>query len=390
MPSRRKSHRRNDRADKPGELSAAGSRTPRPVEQYLMQAASEIEGDQILVASNAGGQAASAIATCHREAMVTCSFLDVFLADAARGRHAGVDNLKVTCLADFPEGEFDAIAIPFPARGENELARDHLQQALQRLSPTGRLFASTDNVKDHWLHQQLKASFGKVTNRELPRGRLYIGSRPKPLRKVKDYGCWFAFRDGERLIEAYSRPGVFSHRRVDAGARALIDSLTIPDGPYAGEAVQEGTRVLDIGCGTGTVGFSAALRAQGVSVHAIDANARAIHCTEQGAAKNEITSLTCQLNADGQCEDPGTFDLVLANPPYFSNFRIAEIFVHAAVRGLKPGGRTHFVTKQPEWFADRFVEVFEDVSVREVKGYFVVKATQPDDLELIESTEIRD
>ena len=36
----------------------------------------------------------------------------------------------------------------------------------------------------------------------------------------------------------------------------------------------------------------------------------------------------------------------------------------------------HFVTKQPEWFADRFVEEFDQVSVREIRGYFVVKASQ--------------
>ncbi|MFT5092658.1 MAG: hypothetical protein ACI93T_001478, partial [Porticoccaceae bacterium] len=59
-----------------------------------------------------------------------------------------------------------------------------------------------------------------------------------------------------------------------------------------------------------------------------------------------------------------------------SNFRIAEIFVQAAINSLKPGGRLHFVTKQPEWFADRFVEVFDEVSVLEARGYFVVKATQ--------------
>ncbi|NQV26543.1 MAG: methyltransferase, partial [Rhodopirellula sp.] len=74
--------------------------------------------------------------------------------------------------------------------------------------------------------------------------------------------------------------------------------------------------------------------------------------------------------------EPGTYDLALANPPYFSNFRIAEIFVQAAMNSLKPGGRLHFVTKQPEWFADRFVEVFDEVSVLEARSYFIVKATQ--------------
>ena len=163
---------------------------------------------------------------------------------------------------------------------------------------------------------------------------------------------------------------------MDNGARAIIDSLAIDGGPRAGEVVQNGFRVLDIGCGNGSVGFAAALRAEDVQVCAMDANARAVQCAALGAAENQISDFTTQLEAAGRCEEPGTFDLALANPPYFSNFRIAEIFVLAARNSLKSGGRLHFVTKQPEWFADRFVEVFDEVSVLESRGYFVVKATQ--------------
>ena len=163
---------------------------------------------------------------------------------------------------------------------------------------------------------------------------------------------------------------------MDNGARALIDSLTVEDGPRAGEAVKDNFRVLDIGCGNGSVGFAAALRAENVQVRAMDANARAVQCAAMGAEKNGISAFSTQLEAAGRCAEPGEFDLALANPPYFSNFRIAEIFVRAAFNCLKSGGRLHFVTKQPEWFADRFVEVFDEVSVLESRGYFVVKATQ--------------
>jgi hypothetical protein len=38
-------------------------------------------------------------------------------------------------------------------------------------------------------------------------------------------------------------------------------------------------------------------------------------------------------------------DLVLANPPYFSGFRIARAFVQAAARALKPSGRIYRVAK---------------------------------------------
>ncbi|MDA1162242.1 MAG: methyltransferase [Planctomycetota bacterium] len=366
-----------DRTESEGEFPG-WTKPPRPVEQYLMDAADEIVGERVLLTSNAGAQAAAAIASQHPNAKVVCNFLDMFLADSARERHEGIENLEITCLPDLPESTVDVAAAPFPAKGESELAREYLQQMVQRLTPEGRLFASSDNVHDHWLHEQMKASFQKVTNRKTAKGRLYIGSRPKPVKKIKDFSCWFAFRDGERLIHACSRPVVFSHRRMDNGARALIDSLTIVDGARAGEAVQEGFRVLDIGCGNGSVGFAAALRAENVQVCAMDANARAVQCAAMGARKNDIARFTTQLEAAGRCEETGVFDLALANPPYFSNFRIAEIFVRAALTGLRPGGRTHFVTKQPEWFADRFVEVFDEVSVLEIRGYFVVKATQRD------------
>lgn len=375
-------NRRKTRHSKPVDSFDAGGRIPggtkplRPVEQYLLDAADEIDGERVVVVSSAGAQAATAVAQRHPNANVVCNFLDVFLADSARLRNQGVDNLKITCLPDLPEGECDVVAIPFPSKGESDLAREYLQQVLQRLPSNGRLFASSDNIRDRWLHEQLRAAFQKVTNREMPKGRLYIASRPKPLKKVKDFGCWFAFRDQERLIHACSRPGVFSHRRMDNGARAIIDSLRIDTGPRAGEVVKDGFRVLDIGCGNGSVGFAAALRADDVQVHSMDANARAIQCAALGAARNGIEGFTTQLEAAGRCLEPGSFDLALANPPYFSNFRIAEIFVQAARNGLKLGGRLHFVTKQPEWFADRFVEVFDEVSVLEVRGYFVVKATQ--------------
>lgn len=375
---RKKSHREKKaaiRAD--AEPGFPGWNKPlRPIEQALLDVADEIRGQRIVAVSNAGAQAAAEIARRNPDAAVTCNFLDAFLADSAQARNEGFENLEITCLPDLPEGDCNAAVIPFPSKGESDLAREYLQQTLQRLTPDGKLFASTDNVKDRWLHEQLRSFFHKVTNRETPEGRLYIASRPRPLKKVKDFSCWFAFRDREQLIHACSRPAVFSHRRMDNGARALISSLTVPDGPRAGEVVRTGFRVLDIGCGNGSVGFAAALRAENVHVCAMDANARAVQCAALGAEKNGIDCFSTRLEAAGRCDEPGTFDLALANPPYFSNFRIAEIFVQAARNSLKPGGRLHFVTKQPEWFADRFIEIFDEVSVLETRGYFVVKATQ--------------
>jgi 16S rRNA (guanine1207-N2)-methyltransferase len=349
----------------------------RPVEQLLLDIAEEVEGETVLAGSTGIGHGPARVAERLPESTVHLNVLDVFLADSSNDRWQHLENFKCTCEPDWPEIDADAVMLALPTRGESELARDLLQTARQRLRETGKLYAATDNPKDHWLHEQLKSMFGKVTNRGEAAGRIYVASKPIPLKKVKSFEAWFAYRDEDRLVHVMSRPGTFSHRRLDLGARALIDSLVVQDGDEPGRVIQPGDRVLDIGCGTGSVGLAAAQHAADVHVHFLDANARAIQCAKKGAERNELASFSIQLEANGECNEPGTFDLALANPPYFSNFRIADIMIHAAQTGLKPGGRVHFVTKQPAWFADRFVTEFEDVSVRQVRSYFVVKGIMP-------------
>ena len=38
--------------------------------------------------------------------------------------------------------------------------------------------------------------------------------------------------------------------------------------------------------------------------------------------------------------------MALGNPPYYSHYAIAELFLQTALKGLKPGGRVQIVTKQ--------------------------------------------
>ena len=101
------------------------------------------------------------------------------------------------------------------------------------------MYASTDNCEDTWLRDQLAKVFSKLERRPSAAGVLYVGTKTEPLKRIRNFACEFAFRDRGRLIRACSRPGVFSHRSVDAGARQLLNEMQI----------DAGTRVLDIGCG---------------------------------------------------------------------------------------------------------------------------------------------
>ena len=137
-------------------------------------------------------------------------------------------------------------------------------------------------------------------------------------------------------------------------------------------------RVLDLGCGSGAVGIAAGLRAEDVHVHATDSNPRAIEAVLWAAERNGLGGrVTAALDCDGTSIQPGSFDVVLANPPYFSNFRIAGLFVAIASRALKPGGKLLVVTKSPEWYALELAKGWRSVEDRVVSQYHVVGATKP-------------
>lgn len=337
----------------------------RPQEQQLIARAGELPSGRVLCTTAGRGQLAAALAALGRRD-VTCWMLDLYLAhEAQREMGSLAANLHFACEADPPLGEYAATALCFSRRSNAELARETLQAAHARLAIGGRLAAAIDNSDDQWLHSQLRDMFDKVTRQPERGAVVYLATKARPLKKLKDYACEVAFRDGERLVHLRTRPGIFSHRKVDGGARALVKAMQIEPGKI----------VLDLGCGSGAVGIAAALRSDIVRVHAIDANPRAIEAVRWAKERNELGNrVTAVLDCDGSSIQPGLFDLVLANPPYYSNFRIAVLFLSIAHRALQPDGQLLVVTKAPQWFVENMSDSFGHVEVITAGQYYVVSA----------------
>ena len=347
---------RTPRSDPPRPLRTAVS------EQLLIEALPRMEGPRVLTTTLGRGQLAAACASVDPARTVVCHLFDVYHADRTR-QHLGGSNVTVHCAADLPSGEFDGVAIPVDMQGEAELTRELLQAGHDSLVLGGHLVSATNNPRDRWLAGEFNKLFDKVSRFEFPEGIVYLGRKAAALRKRKNFACEFAFRDDGRLIKACSRPGVFSHRSLDAGARALLNTMRI----------RPGDRVLDVGCGAGTVAFAAALRERDVTVLGLDSHTRAIECTERGAGLNNLAAVSTRLTASGETDAPGTFDIATANPPYYSGYRISEIFLQSALAALKPGGHVYLVTKQPDWYAERMPQLFPKVVVHEHKTYFVME-----------------
>ena len=346
---------------------------PRPAEAHAHAVARGLPGERILCTTLGRAQAAGTLAVERPAAHVTAWFLDLFQHDlsAAAFAAAAGPRPELVCAADVPDGPLDLAILPFASGGEAELTRDVLQQVLGRLPIGGRLVTATDNPRDRWLHEQLAATGETVRVRPGEDAVAYVVEKTREPARIRDFSAEVVFRDRGRLLRAVTRPGVFAHRRIDPGARHLLDAVDVaPD-----------TRVVDIGCGSGCVALGMAARDPTVTVHAFDSAARAVECTRRSALANGLPNLTVALEARGRVPDGGTWDLALANPPYYADFRIAALFVEAARMALAPGGTLLVVTKQPTWYLERLPTQWDSVAREEVKHYHVIEAVRRADSE---------
>ena len=349
-------------------MKATPLRVP-PSEAVLLPLAAEVPAAVALCNTAGRGQFAAALAQAQPDAQIALCYWDLAQLERTRDVLRGVpETLTHHCQPDFPDLPANLAALCLPARGENEFARDLIQQAAARVRVGGRLLFGTDNPRDTWLHGELRERFDKVSKRQSKQGVAYVAVRTAEPAKLKNYDAEYVFRDGERLVKGVTRPGVFAHRKLDSGARALISTLEL----------KPGMTVLDLGCGSGAVAIAAALRAD-VRAVGMDCNPRAVQCLERGAAANGVEKrVRAVLDADGSRIDANAFDVALANPPYFSNFRIADVFLAVALRALKRRGRLVMVTKTPKWFMENMPKHFAAVACEQRGTYWLITGLKDD------------
>ena len=74
---------------------------------------------------------------------------------------------------------------------------------------------------------------------------------------------------------------------------------------------------------------------------------------------------------------PQSFDIALANPPYFANHSIALLFIQRSFELLKRSGSFFMVTKQPNEMVELMTQVGYVVEGAETRGYTVLMHRGP-------------
>ena len=168
-----------------------------------------------------------------------------------------------------------------------------------------------------------------------------VVAKPIPADKLPNHRATFEVSlKGHAPIELVTWPGCFCHRRADMGGLALAEVVAEQ------VAFDPGDRVMDLGCGCGMVGLllATAFPDKDLRVDYQDSNASARDSTLENLRLHPHRARFL-FSADG-LGDPNAYSLVLANPPYFGDWRIAEFFIQTAARLLKRGGLIAFVAKR--------------------------------------------
>lgn len=279
---------------------------------------------------------------------VTCHTLDIYHRHAIEKAH----HVKAICSPHLPEGDWDLVKFRTgPKRMSGELALDMLQE-IHLLRP--RKFEL------------------EYEGRERDRNDLLAKVRDDPDR-VRDFSAkWKASVPGIEPMEFTSVPGCFCHRRLDEGGLALAEVVSRELGAQSGAPL----RLLDMGCGCGLVGFLVARAVPGVSLVMVDSHARAVEAANMNSANFGIPAEVILADNGTPARMDGTFDVFVGNPPYYSDYRIAEVFLETAKRALRPGGACYTVVKNAAGLKPVQERYFPHVEVLPRRGYSVLRSVR--------------
>ncbi|MDX3503875.1 methyltransferase [Streptomyces sp. ATCC51928] len=287
----------------------------------------------VAVVGDRWGALATALAA-HRPVQISDSYLArrATLANLARN---GLDTDAVTQLSsrDTPPDRIDVLIVRVP----KSLA--FLEDQLHRLAPAvhpGTVVIGTGMVKE--IHTSTLKLFERIigptrTSLAVRKARLVFSTPDTGLPRTPSpwpYRYELPADVGPVAgLTTVNHAGIFCAERLDIGTRFFLKHL-----PTRGGAV----RIVDLGCGNGALGLSAARANPDAHLTFVDESYGAVASAEEtfraGAPDGAKADF---LVGDGLGDlEPGSVDLVLNNPPFHSHLATTD----ATARTMFAGART--------------------------------------------------
>ncbi len=301
-----------------------------------------------------------------RNSVVSDFRCDPFVESPAVAAPAAATSFTVACTAAVPEGPYDlALFMSSTADMTGELVLDQLEDIHAQLAMGGSCVFAYQGECGAVL-KQAREVFGNISILVERKGIIcaQLIKQNAVVQRRSFQATFSASVPGGEAITLISLPGVFCHRRPDMGGLALAEVVA--------RDVKSGQRILDLGCGCGLVGLLLANRQADVRVTYLDSHARALAATWANVQALGVQASSRLVLSDCGCAAEERFDVVAGNPPYYSDYRIAQLFVDCAAQVMDVGARGYLVAKSVEGLTRCVKSRFSEVACIARRGYGVV------------------
>ncbi|MEV6749893.1 methyltransferase [Streptomyces sp. NPDC088394] len=332
----------------------------------------DLSGAVVVVGDRWG--ALSTVLAGHRPVQITDSYLAQRATLANLGRN-GVDADAVRLLSarDTPPDRIDVLLVRVP----KSLAL--LEDQLHRLAPAvhpGTVVIGTGMVKE--IHTSTLKLFERIigptrTSLAVKKARLiFCTPGAGTPRTPSPWPYRYDLPDGLGPVSGRTvtnHAGIFCAERLDIGTRFFLGHLPARSGP---------DRVVDLGCGNGVVGLSAALANPEATVTFVDESYQAVASAEETFRANTGPDAKAEfVVGDGLAElPPASVDLVLNNPPFHSHQATTDATARTMFQGardaLRPGGELWVVGNRHLGYHTRLRRIFGNCTTVAGDPKFVV------------------
>ena len=269
-------------------------------------------------------------------------------------------DLNSQLITDIPDvGTFDRVVYE-PLQRETKLrVFEMIDGGFRALSQGGRFFlAGRKNRGVESYKNRLGDVFGNVNLvGRARRVRLYEAVKSTRTPGAAPVDPWSAFTSGggtSAELNFRIRAGVFSSNGFDPGSRFLADTVRT----IAAE------RILDVGCGAGTIGVALAAGDPKASLSMVDVSTLAIDCAEQNARNNGLGDRSVTVLGDlYDAFADQQFDLIVSNPPFHEGNVVSHPLVEEAPGHLSLGGSLVLVVMRLDPYVKILNQVFGKVDV---------------------------
>lgn len=195
---------------------------------------------------------------------------------------------------------------------------------------------------------------------------LYVGKNKRlgAGRKLTDFLSFSPLAIKDVSLKIANLPGVFSAGELDAGTKLLLETI-----PY------DRTRVLDIACGAGIIGAVYKKINSASDVTLSDLSLLAVEATRATLQANDLAGTI--ITSDVFAGIKGTFDLILANPPFHTgistDYSFIEKFTADARKHLNRNGEIYIVANAFLPYKEKLERIGPTVMAVETPKFIVWK-----------------